>query len=113
MEKPETINAIEWIEEEEKRDPDLTSRLGEQRKKLYLGIHIRDMREKAGYTQTELARRASTSQSMIARIEAGEQDNLKINTLLKIAMALGKDLDIGFKRLKQKDDRFPVYGTAG
>lgn len=51
-------------------------------------------REEAGYSQRELAELAHVPQSTIARIEKGE--NTSVDTLGKIAFALGKELKISF-----------------
>jgi predicted transcriptional regulator len=48
---------------------------------------LRKLRIKAGLTQTELAKRAGVSQSLIARIEAGDIDP-RLSTLRKIWKAL-------------------------
>jgi len=48
---------------------------------------LRILRLKAGLTQTELARRAGVSQSLIARIESGKV-NPRVSTLMKIYTAL-------------------------
>ena len=45
-----------------------------------LGKRIADLREAAGMTQTELARKLKTTQSAVARIEAGKQ-NISTDTL--------------------------------
>ena len=48
---------------------------------------LKALRLRAGLTQTELARRAGVSQSLIARIEAGKV-NPRVSTLMKIYRAL-------------------------
>ncbi len=48
---------------------------------------LRLLRIKAGLTQTELARRAGVSQSLIARIEGGKV-NPRVSTLMRIYRAL-------------------------
>ena len=48
---------------------------------------LKALRLRAGLTQTELARRAGVSQSLIARIEAGKV-NPRVSTLMKIYHAL-------------------------
>ena len=45
-----------------------------------------------GLSQTELAARMKTSQSAVARIEAGEGD-IRLSTLERYAAALGQTLD--------------------
>lgn len=51
-------------------------------------------REAQGYSQRELAELANVPQSTIARIERGA--NTSIDTLSKIALALGKELTINY-----------------
>ena len=51
------------------------------------GDEIRELRRKVGMTQTDLAREAGMSQSMIARIESGGVDP-RLSTLKKILAAL-------------------------
>ncbi|MEE9593895.1 MAG: CBS domain-containing protein [Candidatus Hydrothermarchaeales archaeon] len=48
---------------------------------------LRELRLKAGLTQTELAKRAGISQPLVARIESGDID-LRASTLRKILQAL-------------------------
>lgn len=61
--------------------------------KLSLGQQIKKLRQKARMKQKELARKLSTSQSAIARIENGKQ-NLSIKMLVNITHLLGKKLFI-------------------
>ena len=52
-------------------------------------------REEQGITQSELAKKIGSSQSSIARIEAGNA-NPTVEFLVKIASALNKELNIEF-----------------
>ncbi|MBF4514992.1 helix-turn-helix transcriptional regulator [Flavobacterium sp. ANB] len=52
-----------------------------------LGIHVRQLREKKGMSQQDLADDCSTTQNQIGRIERAEI-NTTVKTLLKIANAL-------------------------
>ena len=54
---------------------------------------LADHRRAAGLSQTELAARMGTSQSSVARIEAGEVDP-RVSTLERYAAALGGRLDV-------------------
>lgn len=53
-------------------------------------------RGQSGLSQRELAERAGTSQSQIARIESGRH-GARVDTLGRIAGALGKRLVLGFE----------------
>jgi DNA-binding XRE family transcriptional regulator len=54
---------------------------------LRAGIAIRDARDNAGLTQTDLATRMGISQPALARIEAG-RTNITLATLAKVATGL-------------------------
>ena len=51
-------------------------------------------------TQTELAKKAHTPQSAIARLEAGEHKNITLSFLNKLCQALATIPEIRFKELK-------------
>lgn len=51
-------------------------------------------RRQAGLSQTEIAARMGTSQSAVARLEAG-RDDLRLSTLRRYADALGHHLKFG------------------
>lgn len=57
----------------------------------HIGTRIADVRETLGMTQAALAKKIGTTQSAIARIEAGGQ-NVSADMLKKISKALGKNL---------------------
>jgi UDP-N-acetylglucosamine 1-carboxyvinyltransferase len=56
-----------------------------------IGTRIADVRETAGLTQTDLAKKIKTTQSAIARIESGKQ-NVSADMIKRIGKALGKNL---------------------
>ncbi len=58
------------------------------------GIAVRNARLSANLSQRELARRARTAQSVVARIEGG-QTNPTIETLMHLVAATGFALEIG------------------
>jgi transcriptional regulator with XRE-family HTH domain len=61
---------------------------------------VREMRKRAGLTQAELAERTGTTQSAIARLEAGH-GRPTLERLSTIAKACGLDLQV---RLVEADD---------
>jgi len=58
---------------------------------IKLGEQVRRLRETRGMSQVDLARRMATSQSAIARLEAGGVDP-KVGTLERLSRALDADL---------------------
>ena len=65
---------------------------------LRVAVKIAKLRQKQGLSQTELAAKIQTSASIISRIENGH--NTEMDTLRKIAAALGTRLDIDFVPIK-------------
>ncbi len=58
-----------------------------------IGVILRQAREEAGLTQEELAIKLKTKKTAISRIENRAED-IKLSTLEKVALALGKHLKI-------------------
>lgn len=61
---------------------------------LASALAVVEARERAGLSQRQLAKLAHLPQSTIARIESGH--NTSIETMIKIALALGQELKIQF-----------------
>ncbi|HEX6257424.1 MAG TPA: helix-turn-helix transcriptional regulator [Euzebyales bacterium] len=71
-----------------------------------LGEVIDDLavrRRAAGLSQTEVAARMGTSQSAVARLEAGRGD-VRVSTLERYAQALGLTMRFGVGPLDQESD---------
>jgi transcriptional regulator with XRE-family HTH domain len=68
----------------------------EQHVKTSIPEQIRAIRIKRDWTQSELAERSKTTQTVIARVEDINYGNLSLNTLLKIASALDIGLLVKF-----------------
>lgn len=83
------------------RDPDVDTveyraAYAQARRDLMLGMRVRELREAAGLSQSELARRTGTRQPNIARLETGGGIP-KLETLQRIAGALGMELEVSFR----------------
>lgn len=61
-----------------------------------LGLSIRRLRSRRGWSQEDFARRAGLGRSFAGAIERGEKD-IRIRTLCKIANILGLNLSQLFK----------------
>ena len=62
------------------------------RRRKELSAELTNRRLSAGLSQTEVAARMGTSQSAVARLEAGEGD-IRLSTLERYAAAVGMTLD--------------------
>ncbi len=59
-----------------------------------LALLVREMREDAGMTQAELAKKTGTTQSVIARLEDAEYTAHSLSMLERIAAACGVNLKL-------------------
>jgi len=66
----------------------------ETQRQIDLAVLVREMREAAGLTQQELAKRIDTTQSVIARLEDAEYSGRSLSLLKRIAEACNVDLTL-------------------
>ena len=67
-------------------------------RRIDLAMLVREMREAAGLSQQELAARAGTTQSVIARLEDAEYTGQSLKMLERIATACGVNLKLHAER---------------
>ena len=65
-----------------------------------IGVQLRQLRKEAGMTQARLATLLHTKKSAVSRLERHGED-MYLSTLVKIAAALGKRVDIVFYEANQ------------
>jgi transcriptional regulator with XRE-family HTH domain len=84
----------EYVRDRAKRSPKF--RRAYQRSLLHvdLAILVIQMREAAGFSQAELAKRIGSSQPAIARLENAEYTSHSLKTIEKIAAACGVTLKL-------------------
>src|SRR2546426_12785828 len=61
---------------------------------MTLGERIKRLRERRGWNQRELARRAQVDHAWIYRLENGERHNISLDAAKRLATALGVSLDV-------------------
>ncbi|MBI2470801.1 MAG: helix-turn-helix transcriptional regulator [Planctomycetes bacterium] len=83
----------EYIRKRKKRDKEFAEGFEEGYERFKIGLVLRHAREAAGLSQEELAHRLKTKKTAISRIENHAED-IKLSTLDRIAVALGKRLEI-------------------
>lgn len=67
--------------------------------KVALAQKIAELREKKHLRQVDLAKRIGVTQQFISQIETGEEKNLTLETMIKIARSLGRGLSISFPKV--------------
>jgi len=92
-----------WDEIKRQRPDTPARRRGYEKagRSIRLAMEIHALREKRGLTQRELAERLGTTQSAIARLEAGNIAP-SLPTLDKVAAALGVELVVSFVDLNER-----------
>lgn len=84
-----TTDALKMLDELIGDDPQLRDSIAEEASKQHVARLIYSARADACLTQTELARRVGTSQSVIARLEDADYGGHSLSMLRRIADALG------------------------
>ena len=82
-----------YVKERKKRDKEFAEGFEAGYEQLKIGALLRQAREAAGLSQEELARRLKTKKTAISRIENHAED-IKLSTLKRAAVALGRRLQI-------------------
>lgn len=85
-----------------RNDPEMQKLVQEEFEKLQIGQQIYDLRKEANLTQDELADMIGTTGSVISRLESAEYDGHSLKMLERIAIALGKKIDIRIVDRKDK-----------
>lgn len=91
-------NYSRWDDTKNKRRTPSVEARSEVEHDLALGQLIYDLRTGAGLSQREVAERMGTTQSVISRLEEGGGAKNRIDTLARVAEALGRHLIVSFPK---------------
>ena len=91
-----TSDAAEIMDLEFGDDPGYGELRAQERVKSQAAQAIYDARRASGLTQTQLARLAGTTQSVISRLEDGDYDRHSLALLERIAAALHRRVEVRF-----------------
>jgi ribosome-binding protein aMBF1 (putative translation factor) len=94
MKESQSRRGVDFQEDLDRRllDPEFASEFREARRRASLGLKIARLRAARGLSQAELAARLNTTQSVISRYESADYTNYRLETLQKLAEALGGQL---------------------
>jgi len=76
--------------------PEMRGLIDKEIQSLRVGMEIAKMRQKKRLSQAQLAARAGMSAPNISRIENSPAQNITLETLVKIARALGRGVEVTF-----------------
>jgi ribosome-binding protein aMBF1 (putative translation factor) len=86
----------DYIAERARRNSEFPALVDAHLQRRRLQRALAGKRQELGISQTEVAKRMSTSQSAVARIEAGEID-AKVSTLQRYALAIGFEIEFSLR----------------
>lgn len=86
--KGKTTNAVEILRRRAMKDPKLQEYYEEERINLQAALAIRRAREAAGLTQSQLAKKIGTTQSVISRLEDADYEGHTLKMLERLAEVL-------------------------
>lgn len=89
------LMSFDYYLKQQLKDPQFKKYYDQAGKQLEIAYRILQLRKQQGISQSELAKKLGTTQSNVARLEAGQQ-NFTTLTLQKIATVLKRDLRIEF-----------------
>jgi len=91
--------------EEQLRDPNFAERFKRAGEAWDVALQIAALREKAGLSQKDLARKLKTSQQQISRLESTSYEGHSLSMLRRVASALDATVRV---TLTSKDESAPM-----
>ena len=85
-----------YIDNRKKKDPEFAEGFESGYDEFRIGVLIKELRQKEGMTQEQLAAKLQTKKSVISRIENHSKD-IRLSTLSKVAEVFGKKLHVLIK----------------
>jgi DNA-binding XRE family transcriptional regulator len=92
--KPKTVRTGKGWVERKLASPKFRKGFEEESQKLAIGEQLSRLRQEAGLTQAQVAKRIGTTASAISRYENAEYNRYELRTLQKIVDACGGNLEL-------------------
>ena len=100
--KARTTDAVRILDSMVGDDPALKQLVEDARLNARVAQRLHALRAEAGLSQSELARKVGTTQSVISRLEDADYEGHSLSMLQRIAHALDQQLDVRFVPAGQK-----------
>jgi transcriptional regulator with XRE-family HTH domain len=88
---------FDWYLEEQLKDPEFAERFERAGQAWDVALQLVALREKAGLSQKDLARKLKTSQQNISRLESPSYEGHSLSMLRRVAEALGATVRVSFE----------------
>jgi transcriptional regulator with XRE-family HTH domain len=98
--------------EEQLQDPKFAVRFERAAEAWDVALQIVALRQQAGLSQKELAKRLNTSQQQISRLESPGYEGHTLSTLRRVADALDAHLRVVFEPVKPRNARRTAKNAA-
>lgn len=110
-------NFDRYFEKKLKNQPELRKEVKKADRAWDIALQIKELRQKRGFTQNQLARVSGISQPNIARIENADYQRYSLSTLEKITASLKATVDVIVvpnERLEQHQKHFsrPIFSFS-
>lgn len=106
MKGRKTQDALEIMDRELfEGKPGVQAELEAAREGAQVAQALFDMRQEAGLSQRELARRAGTTASVISRLENADYEGHSVRLLRRLAAVMDFNVEVRFRRRKPGQDR--------
>lgn len=89
--------------QEQLRDPDFAERFKRAGEAWDVALQIAALREKAGLSQKELAKKLHTSQQQISRLESPSYEGHSLSMLRRVARALNAEIKVSIQPAPRLD----------
>ena len=93
-------------------DPEAEARVEDERKKVRLIAKLRDLREQAGLSHADLARKMGTKAAAIAELEDPDNDGHSLEDLQRLVSALGMELELKLVKNSEPKRQTKTKGAA-
>lgn len=88
---------FDYYLEEQLRDPDFAERFKRAGEAWDVALQLTALRERAGLSQTELARKLKTTQQQISRLESPDYEGHSLSMLRRVARVLNAHVRVVFE----------------
>ena len=112
MNKRRTSDGLAILDSITGKEPKMLALIEEEAAKLRMAKAIYELRSNAGLSQTDLAKRIGTTQSVISRLEDADYEGHSLEMLQRIARALNNRVEIRFIPLQASAHRGGKHGKT-